>query len=549
MKTGFAVCTMQVMFAAVATAQQPVIIGLFNNYSFVEPGLPHYGIARGSIFAIIGLNLARVPSLLQSVPLPMTLNQVSAKVTVGGVTIPLILYFALPGQIAAILPSSTPLGIGQLTVTNNAVPFPVSEAFPIQVVQSAFGILTLSGAGSGPAAVFNAASRILGPANSVNPGEYITIWGSGLGPVTGDETQLQTSQDLTSIPIEVHIGGLPATVSFHGRSVYPGLDQINVVVPSAVQAGCRVSVVVRTGDIVSNFGAVPIAAAGRTCSDSISGVSAAQLQKLGGQFSYAIGFIDISKDVTTTAGATAITTVDSASAEFIDALPTIPFDDAQIAGLKASLGSCQVYGIDPAGNIGFSDVRRGTLLDAGSALNVAGPNGTAMLKPTVTPQSFYLYGANFSTGFIPTAGGTFTFDHIPNDPESADLKAPIGAKITLPPALTWTNQSRITTVNRSQGVTVSWSGGDPGTYVTITGSAAEPNSVVGSYFTCSAPISAGTFTVPSAVLLSLPPTSGATPNSFLRVANRVIPQTFAMSGLDIGLISGGWSFTRLLNYQ
>jgi hypothetical protein len=109
------------------------------------------------------------------------------------------------------------------------------------------------------------------------------------------------------------------------------------------------------------------------------------------------------------------------------------------------------------------------------------------LLTVLAPSIVYLYNRLFNAGFIPNTGGTFTFDHVPNDPENADIKAPIGAKITIPAPLVWTNQRTITSVNRSQGVTITWTGGDPGTYATIIGSSvASSDSPVGSYFNCSA---------------------------------------------------------------
>jgi hypothetical protein len=166
------------------------------------------------------------------------------------------------------------------------------------------------------------------------------------------------------------------------------------------------------------------------------------------------------------------------------------------------------------------------------------------------PSIVYLYSKVLTAGFIPNTGGTFTFDHVPNDPESADIKAPIGAKITIPAPLVWTNQGSIASVNRSQGATVAWTGGDPGTYVSIVGSSvARSGSPVGSYFNCSAPVSAGKFTIPAAVLLSLPPSSMVSASSFLRVGNTTNAQNFTVSGVDIGIISGGWSFTTNLIYQ
>src|SRR5579872_1850594 len=99
-----------ILFAAIAAAQAPSIAtgGVLNNYSYMQQGLPSYGIAQGSIFSIFGTNLAASASSLQSVPLGTTLNNVSVKVTVGGTTTNAILYYVSPTLIDAILPSATP---------------------------------------------------------------------------------------------------------------------------------------------------------------------------------------------------------------------------------------------------------------------------------------------------------------------------------------------------------------------------------------------------------------------------------------------------------
>lgn len=442
MRILFSLSAAALMFATNAVAQQPVIGGLLNNYSFVQPGLPNYGIAQGSIFDIFGTNLGDGSAPLQSVPLSTTLTGVSASVTVNGMTVPLILYFVQPSQVAAILPSITPFGNGQITLTNKGQ---TSAPFPIEVVPSAFGILTPNGAGYGMAALFDSTYKLLDFTNAVNPGEYVTIWGTGLGPVNGDESELQTPRDLTNIPIEVDIGGVPAIVAYHGRSAYPGLDQINVIVPAGLP-GCFVSVVVRTGDVVSNYATIPVAASGRTCSDPIFGLSVAQIQTLSNSGFFVRGTITINKDVNTIPGLTAtappvVTTTDAASVLFISVPSDFRFSASLFAGLGASLGSCMVYGINSAGSILGPDFGRGTSLDAGSALNVTGPNGSALMT-VADPAKIYLYTKVFNTGFIPNAGGTFIFNHIPNDPESADIKNPIGAKITIPAPLVWTKSEQ-----------------------------------------------------------------------------------------------------------
>ena len=152
------------------------------------------------------------------------------------------------------------MGTGTITVTTSAG---TSTAFPIQVVASAFGLLT-SNNGSGPAQGYDAnldpnnQYTLFGFSAAANPGDILLLWGSGLGPVANDATGVAVSGTVT-----VYIGGIAVKPQYAGRSEFTGLDQINVQVPSGL-SGCYVSVVVQTGNIVSNFATLPVTASGRT---------------------------------------------------------------------------------------------------------------------------------------------------------------------------------------------------------------------------------------------------------------------------------------------
>ena len=114
------------------------------------------------------------------------------------------------------------------------------------------------------------------------PGQTVILWGSGVGADTSndDRTYPQNQNNLTNIPMQVYIGGISANILYRGRSQYPGLDQIDVVVPANVSPGCYVSVVVETGSIVSNTVTVPVSPKGGACSDPALGLSGTQLQSL-----------------------------------------------------------------------------------------------------------------------------------------------------------------------------------------------------------------------------------------------------------------------------
>jgi len=125
--------------------------------------------------------------------------------------------------------------------------------------------------------------------------------------------------------------------------------------------------------------------------------------------------------------------------------------------------------------------------------------------------------------------------------------AKVGAfSVTLPVSsenLTWTNASGISTITRSNGVQVTWTGAASDSSVQITGysiGGASTSGAAGAGFTCTASGSAGKFTVPAAVLQALPPSANFS-NSILPIATGSLgissssaPVSFSATGLDFG---------------
>ena len=102
------------------------------------------------------------------------------------------------------------------------------------------------------------------------PGQVAVLWGSGVGADTGnnDRTYPLTQNNLTNIPLQVFVGGISANVLYQGRSQYPGVDQIDIAIPTSVTPGCFVSVVAMIGSIVSNTVTIPVDPGGAVCSDA-----------------------------------------------------------------------------------------------------------------------------------------------------------------------------------------------------------------------------------------------------------------------------------------
>src|SRR5208283_2208471 len=121
------------------TPSGPTITAVVNNYSYTPVGFPNSGISPGSIMLVFGSGMSQAVSNVSlngtlSPGLPTTWQGATLSVTVGGKTVTPPIYYATPGQIAAVLPSGTPTGTASITVSYNNQ---TSNSFQFQVVPSA----------------------------------------------------------------------------------------------------------------------------------------------------------------------------------------------------------------------------------------------------------------------------------------------------------------------------------------------------------------------------------------------------------------------------
>jgi uncharacterized protein (TIGR03437 family) len=508
---------------------QPSVSELQNNYSYTQPGLPNYGISPGSLFIIKGTNLATTTNTNEAFPLTTNLNGTSVSVTVNGVTTQPTLYYILPTQIGAVLPEGTPLGAGTLTVSNAGQ---TGLAVPIQVVQSDFGILTYNGAGFGPAYAFDTTYTPITATHPATPGQLILFWGTGVGPdpANDDKTQPQQANNLTSIDMQVLIGGVSAQVYYKGRSSYPGVDEVFAYVPSGVPMGCYDSVVMRSGSLTSNFGTIPVAPSGAgSCTDQI-GISNGW-QALIGKTSANVSYLSLVSETRQTA--TGTQTATGAQGQFKTDNSAQIYSELFSDGF-ISVGSCIV---DQHSSAGPS-----TILTAGPNLTVSGPGGEQAAF-TYTAGHNPPYSVSLPGTFIPSSGGTFTFNGAGG---SGGQIGSFNVSVTLPPPVTWTNMAAASSITASQGFTVNWTGGTTGGLVLITGDSTG-TAGLDVTFKCIAPAASGTFTIPAEVTLSMPNTTTSASLSLISLEN---PVSFAASGLDLGFAYGGIeSTTALANYQ
>jgi len=533
-------------------ANAPMITAIENAATNIPPGLPNAPIAQGALFVVKGKNLGPANVVVATVfPLTTSIGGTSIQVTVAGTTVDAIMYYSLAGQIAAILPSRTPVGTGTLVVTYNGL---ASATAAIVVVASNIGVFTLNTTGSGDAvATLPATNTVVSPSNAPNPGEIVTLWATGLGPVSGDESQPAQQADLTNIPLKVFIGGQPADVLFRGRNACcSAVDTIYVTVPRGL-SGCANSVIMQIGNLVSNATSIPIGTNGRNC------VPIAPNQTGGGLGSgtHAFGGLSLVRQVT---NVSAIGPVPAQSIK-MDLIGGV-FEKVTTSGTSpqgsdldiVSYGSC-VVSTHVSGQATPPPTATVQYLDAG-AITVNGPGitGTKPIAKSSPGAGILLYSLILDNTATTLAAGTYNFTGA-GGPDVGSFTT----SYTMPTPFAWTNQSSLSTVVRANGATITWSGGDPAGYVTISGQSelngATAATSVSVSFTCTARVTDGSFTIPPVVLLALPPTTPAPGATFTVPGTLSVAHTgttaamIQASGIEFGGIGSVFSFGNSATYQ
>ena len=268
----------------------PILSSIQNSASYSN------SIAQGSIFVVTGAALG--PTQLTQAPansLPLQLAGTSVQVVMGGAIVACPIAYTSATQIAAVLPSTTALGPGTLTVTFNG-----QTSYPVQinVVSHGVGIYTVasSGIGSGIITGLDYVTKTM--AQPAKVGETVIAWATGLGPIAGNDAVVAPSPLFTNV--EVLVGNQPATVVAAGRSgCCAGLDQIAFTVPSA-PLGCYVPVSIRVaggpvnaGGSVSNFVTLPLSQNGEPCSNQAPTLPPAVVSKAASGQSMALGLLAV----------------------------------------------------------------------------------------------------------------------------------------------------------------------------------------------------------------------------------------------------------------
>jgi uncharacterized protein (TIGR03437 family) len=514
--------------ACAANPFTPVINpnGVVNAASYLTAAFSNYGLARGSLFLVFGSALGPQTLVSATYPLPTSDGLAGTRVllSVGGYTAACPMVYTSSSQVAALVPSDAPEGDGTVVVAYQNL---ASTSVPVHLVHSAFGIFTVNLAGAGPAVLQNFVSQTSTPLNtlltSAHPGQTVILWGTGLGPASGDETAGPVPGALPFLD-NLYVGSQAASVRYAGRSgCCAGVDQIVFDIPAGV-SGCYVPVAAVTGGVVSNMGTISIAAAGNECDDPLS-FRATDLTLLERNGVLRTGQTTLSRTMAF-GGSAGQLELDASFLSF-DA-PTLT---AALGPLKPSLGSCYLSATKL--NADLSGLPHGTGLDAGAFITANGPTGSITATDS-SPGNYTMLGSlgNLLAGIYQFAGSGGTG---------------VGAfqsNLNVVAGLQWTNASSFATgtVSTAQPVTVTWTGGDPNGYVTLQITSA--NSVYNASIQCNAPMAAGSFTVPAYLMGTVFQSTGAI--ALTSVSGRA---SISATGLDAGGITATDTIQVQANFQ
>ena len=450
-----------ILWAAIADAQS--IRGVFHGASFVPAQLD--GLAPGSRFAILGDVL------------PADKSQV--EVAVQGQLVPVL--EAAADRIVAVLPAATAVGVAQIQIRiGNRVTSPI----PVLVVERRPGVFTVSndGRGSADAKVDDQRIGFLSPAGA---GQTVTLRATGVG--AGEPE------------IRVRVGKSEAVAATVSRPEdAPGIDEIRFVMPETNEPGCYVPIIVRIGDAES----VPVTIAREKCEHPLN-LSEDALRRLDAGELIGLGQLALESSAVDNGGQTVRQDVATASFLKVNGGELYEFAGLDLETLAALPDSCKVtqqvvFAQEAiAGDIEFGgvDTPLSRRLDAGPSLRLTGPAGAV----TLDRSQFRTYGRAVT---IPDGDWTFT------GPGSSQM-GEFTASLNVGRRITW-DQAFASLIDVREPLTLNWqvSGEFDRESLIVNGQARaliDRNFGVVTAFSCVAPVKAGTFTIPKAVIEKLPP--------------------------------------------
>jgi uncharacterized protein (TIGR03437 family) len=219
----------------------PSVAAIVNAASYLS------SVARGSIAALFGENLAAATKAASTLPLPKELE--GTVVRVNGE--PAELFYVSAKQINFFVPNSALPGVARVEVQSRGQ---TSATFSLNVSSVAAGIFTAKADGKGAAVGSQTSDGVRyegltnadGSARRVSAGtlqqpSYIVLYGTGF------------RHNVAPSDVHVTIGGYDAQVTYAGaQGSYIGLDQMNLKVPYFLRGVGEIELVVKFASAEAN---------------------------------------------------------------------------------------------------------------------------------------------------------------------------------------------------------------------------------------------------------------------------------------------------------
>jgi uncharacterized protein (TIGR03437 family) len=530
--------------------------GIVNAASFANRTLPSGGIAQGSIFSIFGSKLGPAQGVpVTSFPLATELAGVRVRAFTLDATVDAIPLFVSAGQINAIMPSNTPLGYVAVEVTYNGV---TGNVAPARIEPSNVGIFTATGVGFGPGSITNFVSQTEAPPNTTataaTPGQFVTLWATGLGAIDGADNQrpidVGAVQDLrrraalgakfaAQVDLDVYVGSKRVTNIFYaGRSAeFAGLDQIIMEVPADSETGCNTQVTVITNGLPANGVVMALAPQAGPCTETVNPLSS-QTATLPGK----TGAVSLTR-LTGSARNTQESPFETYSADigtgaFVDSPGGVPIFSPFYS--PPPPGSCVASReIDLQSSLDESAAGEPVDLDAGRLLTVTRFD-SEQRTIFLTDEDDTLPLGGDVPGFTPEGEMPQPLFLDPGEyvlsGDGGSQVGPIDATVIVPQLPVWTNRADVRRVPRGGGLRILWTGGSADQLMLLVGSGANGIPQGSSAFVCSAYGSAGVIDVPAYILATLPATPLYEDGALMLFTSQVIG-TFEATGIDSGVVT------------
>jgi uncharacterized protein (TIGR03437 family) len=214
-------------------------------------------VAPGEVVVLYGSGLG--PAGLVQYQLDPTTGRVGTSlagtsVIFGGTPAPIL--YTSATQIGAVVPYSLAGSYVQVFVQYQGA---TSAPVPLAVAQVAPALFTADSSGKGQAAASNQDGTVNGAAHPAKVGSYISLWLTGAGqtnPAGVDGLPGAAPLPQPAAAVTVTIGGQSVTPQYAGQApvAVAGVMQINAPIPSGIQAGNAVPVVVQVGGVSTQAG-------------------------------------------------------------------------------------------------------------------------------------------------------------------------------------------------------------------------------------------------------------------------------------------------------